>query len=359
MRRCLDSLRSSCARDSSAKGMAQFRRELSMAMPCRPVNENTISRRNFETRTKISSTSIDLLAFVGVRSFCSRSLTSGPRCGPMTESPKNKSDRDRNQSARKTQYTIDFCPPTDPQVLEQLVSKHVQQLDRFLTHKPIAKHTKAAFDSLFYANATTDRTQCVPETSSSHQPPLLVSHRTKQCLTDFQRKLYDQQNAIVLDSGCGTGRSSLVLGAKYTEQNHLVLGVDRSMARLSKNPYYEMTSSSESTNTSEMDLTRHDNEEIIVQQVSHNVWLVRAELVDFWRLLLQLQQEVPEVRLAHHYLLYPNPYPKKARVQQRWYGHASFPLLLQLPFEDQTTRKAQTSLVLRSNWKLYLEGWFY
>jgi len=76
--------------------------------------------------------------------------------------------------------------------------------------------------------------------------------------------------------------------------------------------------------------------------VASNVWLVRAELVDFWRLLLQHNT----ITVKHHYLLYPNPYPKTKRVKSRWYAHPSFPLLLQV---------ASEKTIVRSNWELYLQ----
>jgi hypothetical protein len=81
------------------------------------------------------------------------------------------------EAAATTQYTID-CPPTDPETLKTVVTKHVQSLDRYLSKKPIAGHTRAAFDQLQQQN-----------------PDLLVQSRDSK---------------LILDSGCGTGRSSLV-----------------------------------------------------------------------------------------------------------------------------------------------------
>lgn len=73
-----------------------------------------------------------------------------------------------------------------------------------------------------------------------------------------------------------------------------------------------------------------------------NVFFVRAELADFWRLWLQSSLALPE----KHFLLYPNPYPKKRRFQSRWYAHPAFPLALQMQSQN---------MVVRSNWKAYLE----
>jgi tRNA G46 methylase TrmB len=78
-----------------------------------------------------------------------------------------------------------------------------------------------------------------------------------------------------------------------------------------------------------------------VQRASDNVILVRAELSDFWRLCSMEE----EWNICRHYLLYPNPYPKKSRLKSRWYAHPAFPILLQLG----------GCIVVRSNWKGYLE----
>ena len=71
-----------------------------------------------------------------------------------------------------------------------------------------------------------------------------------------------------------------------------------------------------------------------------NTLLVRADLVDFWRLALNAGW-----RPRRHYLLYPNPYPKTAHLKLRWHGHPVFPALLALGGR----------LELRSNWRLYLQ----
>jgi tRNA G46 methylase TrmB len=75
-----------------------------------------------------------------------------------------------------------------------------------------------------------------------------------------------------------------------------------------------------------------------------NVFLVRAELADFWRLWLEAPPSACKVE--KHFLLYPNPYPKKRRLQNRWYAHPAFPLIRQLGGDE---------IVVRSNWKEYLE----
>ena len=49
-------------------------------------------------------------------------------------------------------------------------------------------------------------------------------------------------------------------------------------------------------------------------------------------------------KVRTHYLLYPNPYPKAKQMKSRWYGHPSFPLILQLGGD----------ILVRSNWETYL-----
>lgn len=228
-------------------------------------------------------------------------------------------------STTQTQYTID-CARTDPETLETVVTKHVKRLDRYLSSKPIAEHTRAAFSQLL-----------------QQKPDLLDSNNSK----------------LILDSGCGTGRSSLVLGELFPEC--FVIGVDRSIVRLRKNPKVPRKKNSRNINVvegndDEEDATDDtdsddsdddssdedkDDDKILVQQVAPNVWLVRAELVGFWNLLLQNNCHV-----HHHYMLYPNPYPKPKRLKQRWYAHPSFPLLLHLGGER---------LTVRSNWSQYLD----
>lgn len=118
--------------------------------------------------------------------------------------------------------------------------------------------------------------------------------------------------ALILDSGCGTGLSSVQLAEANPEA--LVLGLDQSRARLS----------------------RAQNR----FRLPANVLLVQAECADFWRLARSR-----DWHLERHYLLYPNPWPKPAHLGRRWHGHPVFPDLLALggTFE------------VRSNWQLYLE----
>lgn len=116
---------------------------------------------------------------------------------------------------------------------------------------------------------------------------------------------------LLLDSACGVGWSSLQLAQQYPD--HFVLGVDQSEDRLLRGKPV---------------------------QCPPNLLFVRADLVDFWRLM----QEAG-VHLVRHYVLYPNPWPKIGQVARRWHGHPVFPSMVALG----------GILECRSNWRLYLD----
>ena len=99
-----------------------------------------------------------------------------------------------------------------------------------------------------------------------------------------------------------------------TNPESLVIGVDKSAARLARAP-----------------------EEAARRK---NLLLLRADSSHFLRLLVE-----EGWRLSRHYILYPNPWPKPGHLKRRWHGHPVFPFLL----------RAGGTLELRSNWRLYLE----
>ncbi len=137
---------------------------------------------------------------------------------------------------------------------------------------------------------------------------------------DYNRAAFDAAMAawsergneapLILDAACGTGASSVLLAERNPDC--FVIGVDQSEARLT---------------TGKGDLPA-------------NLHLVRADLVDFWRLLAGRG-----ARLERHCLFYPNPWPKIGHVARRWHGHAVFPVLPQLG----------GLIECRSNWRLYVE----
>jgi len=124
-------------------------------------------------------------------------------------------------------------------------------------------------------------------------------------------KLVGKKNApIIFDCGCGTGESTLAIAHAYPEA--LVVGLEKSALRLAK--------------------SKHPG--------PANMTLIRADLVDTWR-----QAAAAGWRLQHHFILHPNPWPKKHHVKRRWHAHPVFPYLLQLG----------GTLHLRSNWEIYLK----
>jgi len=119
---------------------------------------------------------------------------------------------------------------------------------------------------------------------------------------------------LVFDSGCGTGESTRLIAGAFPDC--LVIGVDKSDARLARTgassfPYRE----------------------------GNVIWL-RAELATFWRLA-----RAAGWRLQHHFLLYPNPWPKPAQLRRRWHAHPVFPAMLQLGGR----------LEMRCNWDIYAQ----
>ncbi|RRQ23608.1 methyltransferase domain-containing protein [Guyparkeria sp. SCN-R1] len=123
-------------------------------------------------------------------------------------------------------------------------------------------------------------------------------------------RLASIERPLILDSGCGTGDSSRLLAHRYPD--HWVVGVDRSADRLSRQ--------------------RADT--------PSNCLLIRADLVDFWRLAHEHGWEP-----VQHYLLYPNPEPKPRHLKRRFHAHPVFPTFVALGGRIES----------RSNWRIYLE----
>lgn len=141
-------------------------------------------------------------------------------------------------------------------------------------------------------------------------------------ITDYNRRAFDASMAcwqahggapLILDAGCGVGLSTHHLAQQFP--GHFVIGVDQSADRLARGVEWS-------------------------QPAPPNMLLVRADLVDYWRLLA-----AAGVRLARHYILYPNPWPKIGQVARRWPAHAVFPTIVALGgvFE------------CRSNWSVYID----
>lgn len=171
----------------------------------------------------------------------------------------------------------------------------------------------------------------VPVTAQSgvheHLPVLLARHRHalfRKPYADYNRVAFAESMArrarlaprapLILDAGCGVGESSIGLARAFP--GHYVIGVDQSASRLARRIAAK------------------------VGGLPENLDLVRADLVDYWRLLGEAG-----IRLDRHYLLYPNPWPKIGHLARRWHGHPVFPALLALG----------GTLECRSNWRIYIE----
>ena len=187
--------------------------------------------------------------------------------------------------------------------------------------KPAAAHTRRAFEVLV---------EMIGEDQKRRQSSTTM--------------MYD---GIILDSGCGTGKSTKLL-ASSIHPRHLVIGVDRSLSRLTKTK-----DNRQAYDDNNNDAASDSERAAYCHQVSENAYLVRAELVDFWRCCIERGWTTPAnseprgdgLKITHHYMLYPNPYPTNARLSSRWYAHPSFPLILKLGTE---------TMVIRSNWEGYV-----
>ncbi len=145
---------------------------------------------------------------------------------------------------------------------------------------------------------------------------------------EFVRTFYGADAAecleIVLDSGCGTGESTLHLAKKFP--NVPVIGIDKSAVRLSK-----------AGNERQLEVSAGGSCDVPV-----NAFWVRAELLDFWRLALE-KVNAGEWKILHHALYYPNPWPKESEATRRFHLHPIFPTLLRLSPVTE----------LRTNWEIY------
>ena len=183
------------------------------------------------------------------------------------------------------------------------------------------------------------------KTVHDHLPALLERHRRSSF-----RKPYADYNRLalaagierwqrlapalplILDAGCGTGESSLTLAALFPD--HYVIGVDQSVVRLRRR--LEAQERGEPHRA----LRQFPSGGVGAVRELTNVGFVRADLVDFWRLMRDAN-----IRLARHYLFYPNPWPKIGHLSRRWHAHPVFPTLVELG----------GVLECRSNWRIYIE----
>lgn len=179
--------------------------------------------------------------------------------------------------------------------------------------------TKMPKDLKYAGLVSSGQTDIHPRLHELTQKHLL--HRWKQPLhaptVDAWMRLKNEHGLMssdrfILDSGCGTGASSIQLAELNPDCK--VLGVDQSVSRLTTNGILNGF------------------------YTNNNLILMRAELSSLWRLML-----AEGYQPQFHYLLYPNPWPKSSQVKRRWHAHPVFPDLLSLGCD----------LELRCNWDIY------
>ncbi|EKX50740.1 hypothetical protein GUITHDRAFT_103331 [Guillardia theta CCMP2712] len=180
-------------------------------------------------------------------------------------------------------YWIDECEPHE--MTRELARKNEQYLYKFLNHKGIAPFNLDAFKEAERAYAAFSR-------EAGGEPP------------------------IIIDSCCGTGRSTYNLARE--NPTSFVVGVDKSEVRLNRNRIFRESSNGP----------------------AENMILVRANCIDFWRLIWQAGWKIDR-----HFILYPNPYPKPGQHFLRWHGSPAFPILLKMGGEIE----------VRASWRTYLE----
>lgn len=140
-----------------------------------------------------------------------------------------------------------------------------------------------------------------------------LADHSRRAFADCAGPASSWSGPLILDAGCGTGASSLELALDNPDA--LVLGVDKSVARLGRG---------------------------LAASPPDNLMLIRADLVDFWRLA-----QAAGWQLSRHCVFYPNPWPKPGHLGRRWHAHPVFPALLALGGE----------LELRTNWETYAREW--
>lgn len=269
-------------------------------------------------------------------------------------------------ASSRTRYTIDVDVHPD---VASVALKHACQLPRFLKHYPISTHTQEAYsravafvnefhlsrrDKDRHFNAADELRKEEREGWKGISEEALERSDKEGGYSDIQKTNINRLQ-VVLDSGCGTGRSTAMLARCYP--NLPVIGVDRSAVRLARDASggnYKAAPSVMSCDNEEDDRealaeigSRSDEISGVTdskrgkEHPPANLLLLRADLVDLW--ILASRDTAWEV--VEHTILYPNPYPKRSQLRSRWHGHPVFPLILSLGGR----------ITLRSNWKTYLD----
>ncbi|WP_448549074.1 tRNA (guanine(46)-N(7))-methyltransferase TrmB [Thalassotalea fusca] len=162
-----------------------------------------------------------------------------------------------------------------------------------------------------------DNLESIVNKHLAHPSQKPYQEHTVAAFEEVNAKVNAHNGPIILDSCCGVGQSTRLIAKQHPDA--LVIGVDKSAHRINRNVE---------------EVAAEDGKPV------ENYVLVRADLNDFYRLVVQHQWQV-----AKHYILYPNPWPKSKHIRRRWHGSAVFPEIIQVG----------QAIILRSNWRLYLE----
>lgn len=126
---------------------------------------------------------------------------------------------------------------------------------------------------------------------------------------------------IVLDICCGTGESSFYHAKTYP--NNLVIGVDKSISRLTRNNEFK-------------------------KDIPDNLLLIRADVLDLYYLFYKAVLN-GQIKVVKQFILYPNPWPKAKHYKRRFSANPITPFIFKLGCDIE----------LRSNWKTYLDEFCY
>lgn len=157
---------------------------------------------------------------------------------------------------------------------------------------------------------------------------------SRYSLTNYKRPLADfsillwkeimqwvQGSEVVFDLGCGVGASSIYLSSQHPEAK--IVAIDKSISRLERKNKFK-------------------------ENLPENIRYFRGELLDIIPLIYKASIE-KTLDIKSIYILYPNPYPKNIHIKKRFHGNPVSIFLF----------NTKVPIILRSNWKLYLEEFSY
>ncbi len=194
---------------------------------------------------------------------------------------------------------------SNQETLHKDLEKVVRKYARTTFLRPIADHTREAFaEAEEFVRAFYEARKGDPVPAQGRDD--MVSGVTTPV-------------AVILDSGCGTGESTIHIAQRFP--GIPVIGIDKSYARLNKAGNPSQTAG---------------------EDVPPNAFWIRAELLDFWRLALEYVKAGKWI-IPYHAVYYPNPWPKQSEATRRFHMHPIFPTLLALG----------RTIELRTNWEIY------